>query len=555
MHCCNFANLGEKPFRCLFPTCLKRFRYKGDLSKHIKRYHPGHNQVLVPLPLQEDELVTLQKSGLVRKNTTATPSATVTSNSTTTAPSQPSKASSVGTGTPTLSTAAPPMVLDTSAMTPAAPNAGLSTLGTPTNKFFCPLLPQHPVKQSELINAGLTTSVNVKVENDESMSDNANLSSDSSFLLEDNDPSLDDNILNMLTEEPGQPLTPTSKSGPSGIATPTLNLSGVVNMVPSPTTSVTTSNSILHSALTRVTSAPASTTAVAQAPVAAFVVPSLKTAAIHVKPRQQSHILTTSNGIRFSLPTVPTTVQSTARPKFQPKIIGTVRAQSQSSPNTPVSVGAACNSSQATKQPVSMTIKQVLANVKPVPRDEVNLAVETQGNLNKPRPNFKILTIPASAGPPKTTAASSTVPTHSPLVNAPNIIRHASSSSSATNAALGPSTSGTRPAASATLSTAPTVSQQEFAATALLPARPKKPFACTYQGCNRSFEKANLLKRHMKLHSGDCKFVCDRCQKCFESQSKLDDHYRKHTGEKPFVCEVCGNHFRYKGSCELKMTN
>ena len=37
--------LGEKPFRCLFKTCLKRFRYKGDLSKHIKRYHPGHSQV------------------------------------------------------------------------------------------------------------------------------------------------------------------------------------------------------------------------------------------------------------------------------------------------------------------------------------------------------------------------------------------------------------------------------------------------------------------------------------------------------------------------------
>jgi len=40
---------GEKPFRCLFKTCLKRFRYKGDLSKHIKRYHPGHIQVRLRL--------------------------------------------------------------------------------------------------------------------------------------------------------------------------------------------------------------------------------------------------------------------------------------------------------------------------------------------------------------------------------------------------------------------------------------------------------------------------------------------------------------------------
>ncbi len=56
-----------------------------------------------------------------------------------------------------------------------------------------------------------------------------------------------------------------------------------------------------------------------------------------------------------------------------------------------------------------------------------------------------------------------------------------------------------------------------------------------------------MLRRHLKLHSGNCKFVCDVCQKCFESQSKIDDHYRKHTGEKPFACEVCGNTFRYKG--------
>ena len=50
---------GEKPFRCLFKTCLKRFRYKGDLSKHIKRYHPGHMQPLTPVALQDDEIAAL----------------------------------------------------------------------------------------------------------------------------------------------------------------------------------------------------------------------------------------------------------------------------------------------------------------------------------------------------------------------------------------------------------------------------------------------------------------------------------------------------------------
>merc|ERR1719150_3065615 len=53
---------GEKPFRCLFSSCLKRFRYKGDLSKHIKRYHPGHTQALTPVPLQDDELAALSNA-------------------------------------------------------------------------------------------------------------------------------------------------------------------------------------------------------------------------------------------------------------------------------------------------------------------------------------------------------------------------------------------------------------------------------------------------------------------------------------------------------------
>merc|ERR1719205_535828 len=58
---------GEKPFRCLFKTCLKRFRYKGDLSKHIKKYHPGHSQDLTPVPLQEDELINLQNQATASK--------------------------------------------------------------------------------------------------------------------------------------------------------------------------------------------------------------------------------------------------------------------------------------------------------------------------------------------------------------------------------------------------------------------------------------------------------------------------------------------------------
>merc|ERR1712223_1548813 len=85
--------------------------------------------------------------------------------------------------------------------------------------------------------------------------------------------------------------------------------------------------------------------------------------------------------------------------------------------------------------------------------------------------------------------------------------------------------------------------------------RPTKAFVCDFKGCNKSFEKASFLKRHAKLHSSNCKFVCDVCTKCFESQSKLDDHYRKHTGAKPFICHICSNAFRYKGDRTKHLKN
>lgn len=83
---------------------------------------------------------------------------------------------------------------------------------------------------------------------------------------------------------------------------------------------------------------------------------------------------------------------------------------------------------------------------------------------------------------------------------------------------------------------------------------PDKLF-CQFPGCSRSFDRPNLLKRHMKIHSGECRFVCDVCKKNFESGSKLEDHYRRHTGERPFQCHVCGNKFRYKGDRTKHLKN
>ena len=78
---------------------MKRFRYKGDLSKHIKRYHPGHTQALTPVPLQEDEIATM---ALTNKPPTAKSVAATVSSS----PSIQIKASSIVSNVNTKSTAA-----------------------------------------------------------------------------------------------------------------------------------------------------------------------------------------------------------------------------------------------------------------------------------------------------------------------------------------------------------------------------------------------------------------------------------------------------------------
>ena len=115
---------GEKPFRCLLPTCMKRFRYKGDLSKHIKRYHPGHTQPLTPVPLQEDEINTLSLSN---KPHTATSSRAMHS-----------------------LVATPSSIQLKTSKTSVSGAKSLATIGATDNKFFLPLLPKHPVQQSEL---------------------------------------------------------------------------------------------------------------------------------------------------------------------------------------------------------------------------------------------------------------------------------------------------------------------------------------------------------------------------------------------------------------------
>ena len=42
-------------------------------------------------------------------------------------------------------------------------------------------------------------------------------------------------------------------------------------------------------------------------------------------------------------------------------------------------------------------------------------------------------------------------------------------------------------------------------------------FSCQFPGCGRSFDKANLLKRHIRLHSGECRLVEIMCLSCIRT--------------------------------------
>lgn len=46
------------------------------------------------------------------------------------------------------------------------------------------------------------------------------------------------------------------------------------------------------------------------------------------------------------------------------------------------------------------------------------------------------------------------------------------------------------------------------------------------------------LRRHMRIHTGDKRFVCDICNKGFTQSHHLQNHTLVHTGDKPFTCEV-----------------
>ncbi|XP_072528722.1 uncharacterized protein [Salminus brasiliensis] len=83
--------------------------------------------------------------------------------------------------------------------------------------------------------------------------------------------------------------------------------------------------------------------------------------------------------------------------------------------------------------------------------------------------------------------------------------------------------------------------------------RPRMQIPCTL--CHKTFAGPEMLRCHMRIHTGERPFSCKVCGKAFSQIGNMKRHERVHTGERPFTCKECGKTYKHSSHLKTHMLN